>query len=597
MNVCEDGLMGMRNLLKNLRRGSAIAAPATSETKNAREADDLLQLGAAQRELAQFSLAVGNLERAIALRYDFGAAYHVLGLVYRDQGNLDDAIDSLELATHFSPENVEAHLDLGTSLSRLGRYDAAERAIRQAINLAPDHAASWLCWGNLCKTRGALEQAGDHYCTAIRLDATLSAAHLQYAFLLFKVGHYEESSIAHLNALNAFPDMAELHHNFGLLLLETGFPEEALARFDRALVLQPDSIATRTCIAHALRDLGRLEEALAVYDNVLAKQPQFGDAIANRSYTLLMCEKYSAGWKQYEQRFAATDTPLRKFPFATWQGESLTGKRILVFAEQGLGDEIMFASCLPDLMECCENVILDCDARLAQLFARAFPRAVIHGGSKTDDDSWLSQLAKIDYQIAVGSLPLYFRGSRERFPMRQSYLAADCTRVESRRNWLRARAATLRVGIAWRGGSLRTRKSLRSIDIEQWLPVLRLPGIEFVSLQYGNTTAELEQLRCAHGIVVREPGDGIADIDELAALMSALDLVISVDNTVVHLAGALGQSVWVLLAHAPEWRYLSHGEAMPWYPSVRLYRQPSPRVWGPVLDHIGRALIDVQGTH
>ena len=587
----------MRKLLKILWRGSVNVVPATNETKNARDAEALLQQGMAQRERAQFSLAMRNLERAIALKFDLGAAHHVLGCVHRDQGKLDDAIDSLELAAHFCPEKVEVHLDLGEALSSVGRYDAAEKAIRRAIGLAPNHAASWMCLGNLCKTRGALEQAGDHYRTAIRSDPALAAAHLQHAFLLFKVGHYDESRVVHINALKAFPDMAELHHNFGLVLLETGFPDEALASFERALVLRPDLIATRTCIAHALRDLGRLEEALAVYESVLAERPQFGDAIANRSYTLLMCENYGAGWKQYEQRFTATDTPQRRFPYATWQGESLHGKRILVFAEQGLGDEIMFASCLPDLMARCDNVVLECDARLARLFSRAFPRAVVHGGRKADDPAWLARVGEIDCQIAIGSLPLHFRGCRDRFPARQGFLVADQDRVQAWRKWLSEKDGKLRIGIAWRGGSLHTRANLRSIELQRWLPVLRLPDIDYVSLQHGNTSAEVEHLQSTHGIAIREASNKIKNVDELAALISALDLVISVDNTVAHLGGALGRPVWVLLAHASEWRYLRHGESMPWYASLRLYRQPSPRVWDAMLDQVRCGLLEERQKH
>lgn len=585
-------------MIKSWRERRTASTPAVDEgaTVEAATVAELLQLAVEQRRRAQYADAVRSLTRAIELRHDCGEAHHILGLVHFEQGHVEDAVDHLELATHFAPQLIAAHLDLGAALAKLGRHDAAEFASRRALELDPNSATGWLRLGNLLKARGDLGQAVECYRAATERDAALADAHCQLAFVLYKLGRYDESRAAHAVALAVKPDFAEVHHNLGLLLLETGEPEHALASFGRTLALRPDIIETRTCVAHALRDLGRLDEALTNYDAVLAQQPGFGDAFINRCYTLLMCENYNAGWTQYEQRFAATSTPLRGFPFAEWRGEPLAGKRILVYAEQGLGDEIMFASCLPDLLERCGNVVIECNTRLAPLYARSFPRTVVRGGDKGDDKSWLATLPDIDYQLAIGSLPLHFRSTRSLFPTHCGYLAADARRIESWKHRLASRAARLRVGIAWRGGSLRTRQATRSIGLEQLLPLLRQPGIEFVSLQYGDTAPELARLRGAHGVEVRDFGPELADLDELAAAIGALDLVISVDNTVVHLAGALGHDVWVLLTCAPEWRYLRHGEGMPWYPSARLFRQVRPRAWGPVLEQVGHALQHAAGA-
>jgi tetratricopeptide (TPR) repeat protein len=412
--------------------------------------------------------------------------------------------------------------------------------------------------------------------------------------LLYKLGRYEESRASHAVALAVKPDFAEVHHNLGLLQLKTGYPEEALASFERALELRPDTPETQTCIAHALRDLGRLDEALAHYDGVLARQSHFGDAAINRCYALLMRGDYAAGWADYECRFAATGTPPRGFPFPEWRGEPLADKRILIYAEQGLGDEIMFASCVPDVLKRALHVVIECNTRLAPLFKRSFPQADVHGANKDDDHAWLQALPRADFQVAAGSLPLHFRGNREAFPARSGYLVADGARVESWRTRLAASGDRLRVGIAWRGGSLRTRQLTRSLALAHWQSLLTQPGVDFVSLQYGNVTEELAQLRDRHGVTVRAFGDELADIDELAAAISALDLVISVDNTIAHLAGALGRPVWVLLPFAPEWRYLRSGHTMPWYPSARLFRQTRPRQWEEVLAEAAIALQQVR---
>jgi ADP-heptose:LPS heptosyltransferase len=214
----------------------------------------------------------------------------------------------------------------------------------------------------------------------------------------------------------------------------------------------------------------------------------------------------------------------------------------------------------------------------------------VHGGNKADDKGWLKKAPSIDCQAAIGSLPRHFRGSREDFPRHNGYLFADPTRTAAWRRRLGAGGGELRVGIAWRGGSLRTRQFTRSIPIEQWLPILQRPQVRFFSLQYGDNAGELAQLRRMHNIEISDFGGETADLDELAAAICALDLVISVDNTVVHLAGALGKSVWVLLGCCPEWRYLRQGEEMPWYPSARLFRQHSPRDWSRAVDQVVHAL-------
>jgi hypothetical protein len=270
---------------------------------------------------------------------------------------------------------------------------------------------------------------------------------------------------------------------------------------------------------------------------------------------------------------------------------------MLVYAEQGLGDEIMFASCIPDVLHRCRDVVIECNTRLEPLYKRSFPAAVVRGAEKNEDKAWLAQLPRIDFQVAVGSLPLHFRRSRAQFPAHQGYLIADPQRVAKWRSRLGTSAARLRVGIAWRGGSLRTKQATRSIPLERWVPLLGCRDIEFVGLQYGETARELASLCSAHQVTVRHLGDSLADFDELAAAIETLDLVITVDNTVAHLAGALGREVWILLANAPEWRYPRHGTEMPWYPSARLFRQTQSRAWEPVMVDVMAALGSAGARH
>ena len=530
------------------------------------------------------------LKRVLEREYDNGEAHHDLGRLYLARGRLEDAADCFELAIHFSPRSAPAYADLGAAMFALHRHEAAERACRVASELDPLSAVARLRLGNALKARGDLAAAAAAYRGALERDADNRTAACQLGFVLFKLGQYDESRQVFDSLIERQPDFAEAHHNFGLLQLETGDAAAALESFRRALAIKPETVETRACVAHALRDLGELDEAIAVYDAALVQRAQFGDAQINRCYALLMRGDYAAGWEQYEHRFAASETPLRDFGAPTWRGEPLERKRILVFAEQGLGDEIMFASCLPDLLKVAGECVVECNSRLQSLFARSFPRAHVHGANKDDDKSWIRGVRPVDYQIAIGSLPLYFRRTSDAFPAHRGYLAADPQRIDHWSRALGASGKSHRIGISWRGGILSTRQFLRSTRLIDWFPITTQHAYEFVSLQYGDVSQELAQASERTGSSIRDLGSSVTDLDELAAVMANLDLVITVDNSVAHLAGALGKPLWILLPFSCEWRYLRSGDATPWYPSARLFRQAAPRDWGRVIEQVSHAL-------
>lgn len=555
------------------------------------DAAELHRQGAQLRRRAQYADAERSLLRALDLEHDFAAAHFELGLTYRDQGKLEDAADHFQLAAHFAPAFAAASFELGETLAKLERADAAIAAYRQALVHDHRYGAAWLGLGNLLKTGGELDEAIDCYRSAVECAPDHAEAQGRLAYALYRVGRYADARRSFDVALALNPASLEAHHNLGLLLLETGEPAAALHSFERALALGPDVVETRACVAHALRDLGRMDEALAHYDAVLARHPQFADAVVNRSYALLMQEDYAAGWSAYAQRFASGAMAARGFPYPEWQGQPLAGKRILVYAEQGLGDEIMFASCLPDLLQTGAQCVIECNTRLAALFKRSFPQASIHGADKNDDKQWLRKLPPVDFQAAIGSLPQYLRRSRAEFPARGGYLVADAQRSKTWRQKLAAGSA-LKVGIAWRGGTPRSRQFVRSTALPQWLPLLSSSCATFCALQYGDISAELEGLRAQSGKTVAHLGAAVNDLDELAAIIGALDLVITIDNTIAHVAGALGQTVWTLLPECPEWRYPRHGAAMPWYPSMRLFHRAVAESWEPV---IGRVAAELAG--
>jgi len=251
----------------------------------------------------------------------------------------------------------------------------------------------------------------------------------------------------------------------------------------------------------------------------------------------------------------------------------------------------MFASCIPDLVRARARCVIECNPALRALFTRSFPDTIVYPASADKSVPEPIRANGIEQEVPLGSLPLYYRSSAAAFERRGGYLRADPDRVSAWRRRLTASGPGLTVGISWQGGTASTRTALRSVPLEQWLPILTVPGVRFVSLQYTRDAQQsLAVLQQKHGISVAHWAEAIADYDETAALVCALDLTVSVCTSIVHLAGALGRPVWVMVPHNPEWRYGYVGETMLWHPSARLFRQQQAREWQPVISSVAGAL-------
>jgi hypothetical protein len=287
----------------------------------------------------------------------------------------------------------------------------------------------------------------------------------------------------------------------------------------------------------------------------------------------LKTEKFISKWRNFSQ-------PL-------WDGSSLKGKTLFVQAEQGIGDEIMFASCLEEVINQADLCIVECDERLVPLFARSFLKAMVikHISSK---DTYPTDLPPVDMRISIGSLPSFLRPNLSSFPQKKSYLISDVHKVEYWRNRIAELGKGLKIGISWRGGITPLVIRRRSIVLEQWSKLFSIPGIHFINLQYGDCKDELAEAKEKLGITIHdwEDADPLKDLDGFAAQISALDMVISVDNSTVHMAGALGVPVWVLLPFVCDWRWMRKIDDTPWYTTVRLFRQTSLGDWDGVFEHV-----------
>jgi tetratricopeptide (TPR) repeat protein len=449
------------------------------------------------------------------------------------------------------------HLRLGQELRRSGRPAEAIMHLRRAYALAPD-------------VPGILRELVTALIEFDMCDKALAVAG---------------------EAAARAPASREAQFCLGLAYQKLHEPQRALNCYALAGRLSPNDAELHDARGSVFQELGRLDDAFGEYERALSLQHDYAPARFHRALARLLLQDFEHGWPDYELRRTGTDGASVPAVAPPWDGAPLAGRTILLRMEQGLGDEIMFASILPDVLRTAGHCVVECDPRLRALFSRSFPAATVFGA--LPDRSLPRQIARHEfaYETAIGSLPLHLRRSAAAFPRHESYLRADPARVAHWRERLAKLGSGPKIGISWTGGVRKTRRALRSVALPEWLPVLSAPGAHFVSLQYTpEAPGEVADLEARHAIRIAHWPEAISDYDETAALVCALDLVVSVCTSVVHLGGALGRPVWAMVPRSPEWRYGFAGETMPWYSSVRLFRAPAYGEMRRVIETVGEAL-------
>jgi tetratricopeptide (TPR) repeat protein len=391
--------------------------------------------------------------------------------------------------------------------------------------------------------------------------------------------------------LAGHPDDAAAHNDLGVALQRLRRYREALDCFETVIRLAPadvDAWYNAGVIHHLLRDVARAEDCYGKAISAGSADPE-----AHRGYSMLRLLRGDFAtevWSSFRRRrlCAGFEPSSTGSTAPLWNGEPAEGKTVLVYGEQGLGDEIMFASCYPDLVARAGHCVIETEPRLEALFRRSFANATVLGRNRENDLA--ARYPSVAYQLPCGDLPLYFRSSAADFAGRAPYLKANSEAVERWRSALAGLGPGLKIGISWRGGTPKNNQAGRTIGLKRWGEVLRATDARFVSLQYGDCSEDLAQARNALGVELHHWPEAIADYDETAALVSALDLVITVTTSVAHLAGALGQKTWILVNAAPRWCYLASGNSMPWYPTARLFRQQYAGAWDDIMNQVARAL-------
>lgn len=506
-------------------------------------------------------------------------------------GKLRESLDCLDRAIEVCHNDVEVLRTQARVLRELGRQEDAADSLELALAFAPDRTDLLIEAGSVAREMKNETRAFDYLQRAIKISSDNVDAHFEMAQTCKRFARFQEAIACYKCALALDPNHLASAINAGMVYLaHLGDPAAARRMFDYALILQPDSVAAQANLGLALQEGGQIEGALEYYDRLISLYPKETELRWNRGIALLGKGDFYGGWLDYEVRNSRPGkSGARQFPFPAWGGDSLKGRKILIHAEQGLGDEIMFASCLPDVIRQTKGAVVECDLRLESLFRRSFPDLRVHGAQRNGNRDWLKAFPKIDVQVGIGSLPRYFRSHWSSFPRHAGYLLADSARCATWLARISALGAGPKIGISWLGGTHATRRHLRSLSLVECLPILQRSDCEFICLQGGDCGEEIAEVR-SRGIKLHWWPEATADMDELAALITSLDSVVAATSTLVHLGGALGKVVWVMVPANPEWRYLWQGDEMPWYPSAHLVRQKQSGDWRFVTQEIARQI-------
>lgn len=571
----------------------------------------------ARRELGKATKA---LRDAVVAAPGYVEALHTLSFVLKERGDVEGALTALVQAAGVPGAGVEVHFNLAVLRRERGENRLAIDSFRRVLSIDPRLSAAWQGMGLACRALNEIDAALDALRRAVECDPRNASAYLalgtilldhekpgadealahaaaldersvdiaeRYARALARVGRFDDACREHERSRRLAPHSGACILSHARTLFEIG-QTAAADDLCRRVIDSPQADSNERAAAHhelADRALlrGDIAAARILLDTALTLAPAADEIRLRRAMMQLSLGEFDPGWREFEARFgnaveSGGSIRAQPFPQPRWRGEDLRDRTILVWGEQGIGDDIVAASMLPDLAARAGRVFVHTDTRLEPLFRRSlpanvsfFPRVLPVQRELLSDE--------IDCQTPLGSLGEFLRPSWQSFGSPRAFLRADPLMVEK----FRQRYAALpgrKIGISWRSGNL-VNGRVKSTDLVTCTPILRTPGVTFVNLQYGDCRSDLDRAREQLGVRIHhdESVDQLRDMDSFAAQVASLDLVLSVSNAVAHTAGALGLPTWVLLAVDPLWLWFRERADSPWYPQVRLFRQTRAADW------------------
>jgi tetratricopeptide (TPR) repeat protein len=535
----------------------------------------------AKHQAGDLNAAIALYDQAIAAEPNFAPAHVNRGIALRARGRLDEALASYDRALALAPGNANALFNRGNALHAAGRLEEAVADFTRVVAAEPRHADAFVNRGKAQRDLGRSQDALASFDAAIALQPGLAAAHGLRGNILLAQWRLDDAVASYDAAIAAQPALAEAWSNRGVALARLKSWEASLASLRHAVALRPGYADAHLNLANVLQATRDMDAAIVSYGDALRLQPQNAEAHFNLAFALLLSGRWAQGLREFEWRWQHGKTGLKAPEFAQplWLGDApLPGKAILVHAEQGLGDTIQFARHAPALAAMGARVIAEVPRPLVGLM-RSMP----------GDVEWVARgdaLPAFDLHCPMLSLPLALGLDPSRIAPAGAYLHVEPQRMARWEAQLGPRSAP-RVGLAWSGSGAYANDRDRSLALE--VLAAHLPaGCEYFSLQ--NSVRESDREALETHLWIQHFGAQTDDFRDAAALTAHMDVVISVDTSLGHLAGALGKSTWLLLPHVPDWRWTLEGDTTPWYANTRLFRQDASREWAGVLDRVAREL-------
>jgi tetratricopeptide (TPR) repeat protein len=547
-------------------------------------------------ELAHAWRLQGNLDeartaasRALEIAPGLAGAWFNLGAVQVAQGETVRGIESYRKALELDPGFAEACSNLGGALGASGDTSGEIAAYQRAVRINPQLAPVWSNLGSALLEAGDTEQALAACRRAVELAPEFAPAWSNLGNALHECGEDAQAVRACERALQLAPELAEAWSNLGCALLEQGAIEKSLAAHRRGLELNPHNARAHYNLGIAQERCQQHEAALESYRRAVELDAAYAPARMRLACVLLVRGDFREGWAAYEWRWRDKNALPRRFEFTPWAGELAPGRRLLLWGEQGIGDEIIYSSMIGELAGDGLEITLEIDPRLAPLMQRSFPQVeVVARVNPAAVDP-----AAFDCQAPLAGLGRWLRPTFDAFPRHRGYLKADAERADQFSARLRRSGPNTVIGISWSSAN-REFGGDKSSALVEWEAVLRVPGTRFVDLLYGETKSAREALRQRHGLEIThlDDVDLFNDLEGLAALCTACDLVITVSNVTAHMAGALGKPVWLLapVSQGKIWYWFSGRKDSPWYPTMRIFNQTAPGSWREVLGEVAREL-------
>lgn len=537
-------------------------------------------LGLMAQQAGQHREAIQLIGAALALDPDEPDTLNNLAGSYLILGELQPAMDCYQRLVELRPDSARAHYCFGVAQELLERFDAAKDSYRRAVALQPDSAEFHCGLARDLYQCGDPQAAVESYERALALDPNRYDIHNGLGLALTDLGQYEAAAEVLRKGRTLQPDCAKIYASLGYLFDCKGDLTSAADAYRRAIKLDPTLVSAHCQLGLVLFGLGELAEATECFLRVRTLDPDSADATFYLATIHLLQGHLEIGWSEYESRWQTAAGRRQRWTFSQpqWKGEPLKDERILIYAEQGLGDTLNFVRYVPLVAARGGQVILEVQPRLRRLLsATEGAWQVLSRGDTLPDFTW---------QCPLMSLPLAFATELSTIPAKIPYVHPHPALVEKWRE--RLPGETLRVGVAFAGSPDQGLDRWRSIPLAQIAPLTNLEGTTFYSLQMGASAEQIKQLDPPARLV--DLRDEQEDFSDTAAIVANLDLVISVDTSVAHLAGSMGKPVWILLHNAPDWRWLLEREDSPWYPTARLFRQSTHGNWQDVVTRLEREL-------